>query len=589
MNKLLVTICWDAGNKAVRIEPRAFSCSHLELAAERAGIFTFDGAGYFYNPDTRVLVSIMGYISNIYEMRDRYHIGGQDDVEIVEGMYSATVEEGPMSFLGGLDGPFFILLYDGRQEKVHLAQSEFGCPLPIYYTDTPGGIVISTSMKLLLQKAGIQRMFNRSSVKDFMSYSEIIPNEDTLVQGVKKLVTQRNVVIDIVSRRTHYSFSTRSEVALTEEEAEARLIDSIGDSVKGLARHLKQSDYTLTLTGGWDSNLMLSFLNNQCTGTIDAVTINGGGNTNEVPAVEHVLKCYPQNKIKYSTHRMTTSVFAALPDIVWILEGYMIQTGMLLRYALGGLIRELGGKSVFLGSGADPVLNSAMGPGGDRVYEPYVDASWLRAVIEAKRTIRNFCKRGLVGDVYFSLRKETDEGWMRRKSLRAGFRERYNTQIEYNMKMHELMLNSFGVQGLYPFVNKNTVSCAKPLRPWNNEKALYKEKVREYLGPQISSVLKKSQSVVDTEDLFEINGHWLEKMVPGRFIETILTARQIGRIRRNPARYHDTLLRVLYLFLFEKLILSGEYDAKFNDARMNDTLESVWAQRERTAVLAGNT
>ena len=31
--------------------------------------------------------------------------------------------------------------------------------------------------------------------------------------------------------------------------------------------------------------------------------------------------------------------------------------------------------------------------------------------------------------------------------------------------MHELMLNGFGVQGLYPFINRNTISCAKPLGP----------------------------------------------------------------------------------------------------------------------------
>jgi asparagine synthetase B (glutamine-hydrolysing) len=575
MNRLIGTIHWNRRDGALVAGRNEFSHSHLELAVERANVFTFDEAGYFYNPQTGVLVSIMGCVANIYDIRDRHHIDQDNDVAVVEKLYSAAVHGSKLSFLDELDGVFFVLIYDEKQERAYLAQSEFGCPLPLYYTETSRGLVFSTSLKWLLQKAGIKREFYSPSLQDFIFYDEIIPNENTLVTGVKKLVTQRNVILDIPSRRIHFESFRGMAETLSKEQAEAQLIDSIGGSIHRLVGQLKERNFTMTLTGGWDSNLMLSFLNGQRRDLINAVTINGGGATNEIPAVEHVLKFYPADAVRHITHTLPSSIFDHLPDVVWILEGYVVQTGALLRYALSGLIKDLGSRSVFLGSGADPVLNAEMGPGGNRVYEPYIDTRLGGLLSECKRTMRNVCIKNVVGDIYFSRRRETEEGWIKRKSLRAGFRQRYNTQIDYNMKMHELMLNSFGIQGLYPFINRNTVSCAQPLRPWNEAKALYKEKVKEHLGSEISSVLKKSHAVVDTEGLFETNKHWLEGMANSAFMERVLSAGQIKRIRANPAQYDKVLLKVLYLDLFAKLILSGEYDDKFGNTHLDASLEQV--------------
>jgi len=576
MNRLIATIHWNQKQKEPIAGKKGFFHSHLELSVERTNIFAYDGAGYFYNPETGVLVSIVGYIANIYDVRDRYGLDEINDVEIIEKIYSTTTRNGELSFWDELDGVYFALIYDEKQEKVYLHQSQFGCPIPIYYTDTPGRFVLSTSMKLLLQETGISREFHFPSVLDFMSYSELIPNEHTLVKDVEKLVTQRNMTIDVRSAKRHFeSFKSRNLI-LTRQEAESQLLDSIGDKIKQIAGELRSKDYTQTLTGGWDSNLMLSFLNNAGPNKIKAVTINGGGITNEIPAVEHVLKFYPKDRIQYYTHTIQNSIFNFMPNIVWILEGYMFQTGMFLRYALSRLVRDIGSSSVFLGSGADPILNSEMGPGGNVVYEPYSNRSGFDVIREQKKTVRNLCIKSIIGDIYFAMKGESDENWIKRKCLRPGFRERYNTQIDYNMKMHELMLNSFGIQGLYPFINRNTVYCAKPLRPWNRDKSLYKQKVKEHLGPDISSVLKKSHAVVDTDNLFEDNSYWLEKVLHSRFINRILSIGQIRRIETNPVQYYNSLLKVLYLLLFEKLILSGEYDDKFNNPQINTTLEQVF-------------
>ena len=87
---------------------------------------------------------------------------------------------------------------------------------------------------------------------------------------------------------------------------------------------------------------MLSFLNAQGAGRIATVTINGGGATNEIPVAKHSLEFYAKDKVQHFTHTIDSSLFEVLPNIVWILEGYMFQSGVFLRYALSALVRDIG-------------------------------------------------------------------------------------------------------------------------------------------------------------------------------------------------------------------------------------------------------
>ena len=107
-----------------------------------------------------------------------------------------------------------------------------------------------------------------------------------------------------------------------------------------------------------------------------------------------------------------------------------------------------------------------------------------------------------------------------------------------------------------------------------SDKALYKEKVREHLGADIASALKKSHKVVDAESLFKKNGTWLEHMLDLPFITTVLSAAQIKRIQANPRRHYSSLLKVLYLFLFEQLFLSGRYEDEFGQSRIEYPLHT---------------
>lgn len=571
MNQLIAVINWERTKETIRND-KGIQFSHLELRVERMNNFTHDGLAYYCNSDTGNVVSIIGYISNIAEVGERLNCPTGNDVEIVESLYSKRGWS--ESLFNELDGVFFVLIYDSLKQKVFLGQSEFGCPLPVYHTGTPHGIVISTTLKALLKESGIKREFDLPAVRDFITCGEMVPCERTFIKNVHKLVTQRNAIIDISLRNISYVIYSPNEATLHREDAEMRLIDSIGDSMKRMARQLNKKKCALTLTGGFDSNLLLSFLNRENLDEILTVTVNGGDAINEVPSVKHVLEFYSKEKVTHFIVDLPLTVFSQLPCIVWIYEGYIFQTGVLLRYVLSKMLGEQANPTVFLGSGADPVLNTLMGPGGNKVYEPYGEGV-LEYFREMKLSIRNILKKNYIGDMYFYFKGEDCEKRIKRKCLRPGYRRRFNRQIDYNMKMHEIMLNSFNVQGLYPFINKETTNCAKPLRPWNNEKALYREKVKSHLGDNLSSVLKKSGAVVDRDSIFKNSSYWLEKVAHSDFIELVLPSECVKKIRKCPRKYGRILFNILALQIFEKLILSGDYDSQFDEKHINLTLEQV--------------
>jgi argininosuccinate synthase len=123
--------------------------------------------------------------------------------------------------------------------------------------------------------------------------------------------------------------------------------------VKNLFYLGKQQEAALTLTAGWDTNLLLHFLKKETNAQITAVTINGGGKQNEIPATASILEHYP--KVRHLTATVHYEL-SSLPEIVWILEGYVFQEGMFLRSELARVLAQEDLHSVFLGACGDQVL-----------------------------------------------------------------------------------------------------------------------------------------------------------------------------------------------------------------------------------------
>ena len=492
--------------------------------------FDCDKEPFFYNPRTKIYVSFVGYLNNLQEIRSRCGSGMDSCAKIIEYFYSQS----KLDFVAELDGIFLVLIYDEKEQKCYIFQPEMGFNLPVYYTYTENDFIISTSLKSVLKEMPAKRELNSNAVRDFLHFEYMIPNESTLIKDVHKLVPGRYIEVDCQKHSFDLKYvpSVRKQKRIAKAIAKAHLVDSIEASIGNLVKQLKTKCMAMTLTAGWDTNLILFCLRKLVSGTIKTATIRGGRTKNEVTSAERILKNNYEN-VEQITSTVKANIIDSLPEILWRYEGYLFQEGMFLRYELAKTLNRKKYSIVFLGTCADQIL-----------FTETAFKQWLRKVYHMRNPVRA----------------------LRRSIKKTSSKVRYTILIDYNLKMHELMLNSFDIQGIYPFVNRETARLSESLGIFLGwRKRYYKVKLKEMLGPSITRYITKSGDLVDTEEIFNKHKELLMKIMKSTFVRMILRRKQIRRILRNPGRYHLFIIQLAYIYLFNELFVSGRFDSLFDN------------------------
>lgn len=535
-----------------------FSDGFLEYVSVRHSYFSYDSRPCYFNQETGILCGVLGYFLNLDEVRKRYSIEKTIDTEIIGELYRLS----GLKFLEEIDGHFVIFIYDKKVSKVLVLQPEHGSFLPVYYYEDSKGVTFSTSMRYLLKKSKFDRKLNTRAARKFLYRKYMIPDEETLVEGVKKLVPQTYISIDRENRAVKTPQIISRGLKISADTAEKHFVDYLEKSIAGICSSLSDPPPAVTLSGGYDSNLILHFLRGMTEDPIDVVTVDGGKGYNEVPAVKKILEHY--DDINFFTSSIQDTVINSLPDIVWRYEGYVFEGGIFLRYCIIDLVKETGRDTVLLGAAADQII--ALQKKG--IFYSKIDSTQSR--------MRNLIKRTFLGSIYYGLYGSKDpKDKLTRQFSDSGGRVKYNASLELLLKMHDLLLNSFGLQGLYPFVNKETISAALVLRDQNFSKALHKQKTREILGEKVSSNVVLSDIVLDEQKIFEAKIETLMKVLDSEIAHSLLTFRQITMLKSNPLAQHDFILQIVYIYLFDRLFLSGEFDSKFDKDSLDSELDEL--------------
>jgi hypothetical protein len=305
---------------------------------------------------------------------------------------------------------------------------------------------------------------------------------------------------------------------------------------------------------------------------VNAVTISGGADKNEIPATKMILSQY--DNISHLTGEVGESMIHSLPDIVWRYEGYLFQEGMFLRYELAKLLNENDSGYIFLGSG------------GDQILDPNINNDILFSRVRSfKQSVvyffKNFISRTFLGDIYYKIfgSKDKEEHILRKKLGRSIIRKTFETHVDMNLKLHEVMLNSFGIQGVYPFVNNETAMLFRGLGELIYKKQFYKEEAERVLGTDITQYIEKSGQVVDTHKLFSANKELLLRIFQLKFVQDLLSKAQLSQIIESPDQYYMLILQLVYIYIFNETFITGRYDEKFDmdglDIKLMDMIYST--------------
>lgn len=468
------------------------------------------------------------------------------------------------SFTEKVNGIYICMFYDKINKTMSVFHDRTTSSATFYYAEKDEKVYFSTSLKSVLVDSGIERKLNNNVIEEFIT-NGFIYGKETLCENIFKLEAFKSLFISnsgIEIKKSEYSVKEMSK-----GEALNGFNSALENAVKKCI--IDKNNVSLPLSGGYDSNYIAHIVSDNNCKNVTAFSIGGKFGKSELPIVESNIKYY--NGFGLKTALTKDDTLQNFPDIVWRLEGSVYEVGLFLQYELASLVKNSGKKSLICGECADQVFN--------KFY---------------------FCK-----DRLFPEKKNEPT---------------YYEFSEYPyifgsfviLKKNGILANSFGIETFYPFLDNDVLDVAKPLGEINGkDKRVHVANCNERFKKEVLGNMKKVGGSTDCHSLFNskeeissfinkiensdffrkneemIKKHSLsEKEKQTGFLKLKTDIRNIvfdilgiGKKSRDGSRYFTEEMKlreymcIAYIILFEKLILSGDFD--LNNEVLNKSFNEI--------------
>ncbi len=547
---------------SIELSDRHFTTGNIFVEVDRISIFDFQIQNICYDPISQIACGMIGYVSNLEEIKSKYDFENISDIEVISRLYSLVKTE----LAAQLDGVYTIFVFDGVAKQAVVFQDRYGSPLPLYYTRHENALIFSSSLKTLLSAASMKREINIEAIYNFLYHKKTTAAEFTLIKKVYKLIPNQMMVIDLQSGSMAIRTIHRSDQKVACQAAKSGLIGSITENLERLYCHVRHPKIALTLSAGYDTNLLLSHLRKLSSAPLTAITI-GGITRNEIVPANKIAQRYPA--VHHITHVIPESLMDSLPDIVWRTEGAVFNEGLFLQYALAQILAAEGNEFIILGDCADQQLDH------------YRNMWHQRCLRHIKRAI----KSTWLGATMYRVIKQRAPITLKSAAFQAHFRRfginQYpfgDLDFEFILRKGGLMLNSVGVQGIYPYLNEITRAMSKALGRLNFKKRYYKHQVKANLDSNMANIIQKGDGRTDIEYLITARQPLMMKLLRTEFIRGILTREQISELMHHPNDYPAVMLHLMYIYLFYQLFVTGRYDFHFGQSELRIPLTKLFDQ-----------
>jgi asparagine synthase (glutamine-hydrolysing) len=239
----------------------------LGIGMRRLSIIDLDtGSQPIANEDGTVWVVFNGEIYNYRELRSELTARGHrfataSDTEVIVHLWEELGER----CVERLRGMFALAVWDATRRTLLLARDRLGIK-PLYYADTPRGVVFGSEIKALLESPWIVRNVDRRATALYLERG-YVPDPLSILEGVSKLPPGHTLIVRdgrIGEPRRYWSSTPFFATPFLEgrapapAEAEALLWERLTDAVRS---HLV-SDVPLGafLSGGVDSTTVVAIM-----------------------------------------------------------------------------------------------------------------------------------------------------------------------------------------------------------------------------------------------------------------------------------------------------------------------------------------
>ncbi|MBU8536239.1 asparagine synthase (glutamine-hydrolyzing) [Falsiroseomonas tokyonensis] len=309
-----------------------------------------------------------GEVYNYIELREAHALvcATGSDCEPPLHLYR---RDGVAATAQAMRGMYAIALHDRATRRLILTRDPFGIK-PMYIAEVAGGIAFASEPQALLA-AGLVQPVVRAEARDELLQLQFTTGAETIFAGISRILPGETVVIAdgaIVERHRRAALPEGGPVAVTEEEALARLDAAFEDSVRLHQR--ADVPYGLFLSGGIDSGAVLAMMARLNSQPVRAFTASFDvpGAADERAAAEAAAKAHGA---RHTTITVTEAeVWRELPKIVAAMDDPAADYAIIPTWFLASRARQ-DVKVVLSGEGGDELF------GGYGRYRSAMRPWWL--------------------------------------------------------------------------------------------------------------------------------------------------------------------------------------------------------------------
>ncbi|MDA8109071.1 MAG: asparagine synthase (glutamine-hydrolyzing) [Betaproteobacteria bacterium] len=333
------------------------------LAHRRLSIIDLSesGAQPMSDPATGVVISYNGEIYNYRELRDELladhgPFRGHSDTEVLLYLYLKL----GASMLEKLNGIFALAIWDPRSTEMLLARDGLGVK-PLYYAQTPKGVVFASELKALLEEPSVPRGIDAAAVARHLLYLWST-GPSTMLASVKKLEPGHALALRdgrIARSWRFYELPTGNAPQATEENA---AIDEVRRGVERSVERQMIADVPVGafLSGGLDSSAVVAMARRHTRERLQCFSIEVQG---EGAAVEGMTEDLPYARrvaahlgVDLHTVPVGPEMADHLREMIYHLDEPTADPAPLNAYFICRLARERGMKVLLSGTGGDDVF-----------------------------------------------------------------------------------------------------------------------------------------------------------------------------------------------------------------------------------------
>lgn len=359
----------------------AYAERNVGIGHRRLSIIDLSGGQQpMTNEDESAWIVFNGEIYNFRELRARLEARGHvfktsSDTEVILHLYEEEGEE----CVHSLNGMFAFAIWDKKERKLFLARDRVGVK-PVYYAETPEGIVFASEIKALLESGLVKTGCDRDSVFEYFVFRHI-SGDKTMFRGIRSLMPGHRLSYKDgrASVSQYWSPFPRKMENISFSDTVEKVSALLHDSVK--IRLVSEVPLGTFCSGGIDSSLITGIASKYASGTLNTFSVGFHESAYDETSYARTVA----GKFKTSHHelRLNNSEFASLlPKLIWYNDEPLNFPNSVHMYAICRLAKEFV-TVVLTGEGSDELF-----AGYPRYLIPRLMDYYRRMPMSARRVLQ---------------------------------------------------------------------------------------------------------------------------------------------------------------------------------------------------------